>query len=264
MQIIDTGSGPTLVFVPGLQGRWEFMRTTVDALAAHFRVVTFSLCDEPAARCRFDAERGFDNYGDQVAAALDELKIRSAAICGVSFGGLIALNFASRYSDRVDALVLASTPGPGMTLRRRHAIYSRHPRLFGPLFFVEALRRARAELRVSLPAASQRRAFGWSMLRSLLRGRPSVARMAARARLIETFDAAAACARIAAPTLVVTGESGLDFVVRVDGSIQYLRLIRGARAAVLERTGHQGTLTRPREFAEIVRKFVEGTRDAAA
>ena len=32
MRIIDRGSGPPLVLIPGLQGRWEYVRPTVDAL----------------------------------------------------------------------------------------------------------------------------------------------------------------------------------------------------------------------------------------
>ena len=44
--IVDQGSGPPIVLSPGLQGRWEWMRPAVDALAKHYRVITFSLCDE--------------------------------------------------------------------------------------------------------------------------------------------------------------------------------------------------------------------------
>jgi pimeloyl-ACP methyl ester carboxylesterase len=80
--------------------------------------------------------------------------------------------------------------------------------------------------------------------------------MAARARLISSDDVRPDCARIAAPTLVITGERHLDHVVPVDGSSEYLRLIPNARAAVLERTGHLGSITRPEAFAEIVRAFV--------
>jgi pimeloyl-ACP methyl ester carboxylesterase len=72
------------------------------------------------------------------------------------------------------------------------------------------------------------------------------------------------CARITAPTLVVTGERDLDRVVPVDGSSEYLRLIPNARAAVLERTGHLGSITRPEAFTAIVRAFTESQRHAAA
>jgi pimeloyl-ACP methyl ester carboxylesterase len=255
MTIVERGSGAPLVFIPGLQGRWEYASVTVDALAEHFRVITFSLCDEPSSGAAYDGARGFDSYGDQVAAVLDALAIRQAMVCGLSFGGLVALNFASRFPDRTTALVLASTPGPKFHLRRRHEVYARLPWIFGPIFLIETPFRARREIKRAVPSAKDRRALAWSMIRIGLRSPLSPSRMAARARLIASWDIEPACAKVAAPTLVLTGEPGLDFVVKTDTSEQYARLIPAASRAVLAETGHQGSITRPREFAEIVRRF---------
>jgi 3-oxoadipate enol-lactonase len=264
LNIVETGRGAPLVFIPGLQGRWEYARLTIDALARHFRVITFSLCDEPTAAAAFERERGFDTYGDQVAAALDTARAARASVCGLSFGGLIALNFASRYPDRVESLVLASTPGPGWHLRRRHEIYARLPWLFGPVFMIEAPFRAKPEVRRALPMPRDRRAFAWTLARTALKAPLSPSRMAARARMIAGYDVEAACARITAPTLILTGEPGLDHVVHADTTSQYARLIAGAESVTLERTGHQGSLTRPDAFAAIVHGFVSGHRHAAA
>src|SRR2546430_8800945 len=107
--IVERGNGPALVLIPGLQGRWEYQRATVDALAASFRVITFSL-----------EGSDLDSYARQVVSALDQAHVESAIVCGISFGGLIAARFASRYPARCGALVLASTPKPALTLRRRH------------------------------------------------------------------------------------------------------------------------------------------------
>jgi hypothetical protein len=46
VDIVDRGSGPPLVLIPGLQGRWEYLRPAVDALSVFFRVLTFSLGSE--------------------------------------------------------------------------------------------------------------------------------------------------------------------------------------------------------------------------
>ena len=52
--------------------------------------------------------------------------------------------------------------------------------------------------------------------------------MAARAReLLDSHDIVADCRRVTAPTLVVTGEAGLDRVVPVESTATYLELIRG-------------------------------------
>ena len=92
----------------------------------------------------------------------------------------------------------------------------------------------------------------------------SLSRIAGRARMITTEDVTPDCAKVTAPTLIVTGERQLDHVVPVEGSSEYLRLIPNARAVVLERTGHLGSITRPDAFAAIVRAFTEGHRHAAA
>ena len=99
MKIIDRGGGTPIVVIPGVQGRWEWMKPAIDALAQRCRVVTFSLADEPSCGGRFDEARGFDSYVDQVRDALDAAGIDAAAICGVSYGGLIAAAFAARYPD---------------------------------------------------------------------------------------------------------------------------------------------------------------------
>ena len=182
MQIIERGHGAPLIFIPGLQGRWEYARITVDALARHFRVITASLCDEPTADAPFAGSNGLDAYGDHVRAVMDAAGVQKAVVCGLSFGGLVALNVASRFADRVEALVLASTPGPGFHLRRRHEIYARLPWVFGPVFLIETPFRAAPEIRRAVPGARERGTLIWSLLRTGLRSRLSPARMAARAR----------------------------------------------------------------------------------
>ncbi len=237
-----------LVLVPGVQGRWEWMRRTVDALSVHFRVVTFSL-----------RGNSIDEYADQVARALDERKIDRAIVFGVSFGGRVALRFAATARARTSALVLVSTPGPEFHLRPRHLTYTRWPRVFGPLFMAEAPWRVRAELLSALPDRRARWAFRREAVRTLMAAPPQLKEMAARARMLDPVSAKADCDRVTAPTLVVTGEPHMDHVVSGTPS-DYIRLIAGARSAVLERTGHLGTMTRPDAFAALVHDFVRHAR----
>lgn len=253
-----------LVLIPGIQGRWEYIRPAVDALSSAFHVVTFSLCDEPSAAFAFDSSPGFNCYVEQVRAALDQCRVERAIVCGISFGGLVALRFAAVHADRACGLVLASTPGPGWHLRPRHELYARLPFLLGPLFLAETPWRLRSEMAAAFPELPARLRFAGSQLRTLVDAPLSLARMAGRARMLATIDAGADCARITAPTLVVTGERTLDHVVPVDGSAGYVSLIRGARGVVLERTGHLGSITRPADFAAIIREFAVATRAGRA
>jgi pimeloyl-ACP methyl ester carboxylesterase len=140
LRIHATGNGAPLILIPALQGRWEYSRPTIDALAQSFRVITFS----------FEGDE-LDPYVDQVGAAMDAAGLERATICGVSFGGIVALRFAARFPERCETLVLASTPRPLERLRPRHAMYARSPRLFGPVFVAETPLRVRPELLAALP-----------------------------------------------------------------------------------------------------------------
>jgi len=260
---VEPRSENPLVLVPGIQGRWEFMQPTVDALSRDFRPLPFSLRDDA---------RSLDDYARQVSDTLDAAGVERAVIVGVSFGGLVALRFAAQHPSRTTALVLASTPGPGFTLRPRHRIYARLPWIFGPLFLLESPWRLRREVAAAIPDGRGRRALRRSTIATACRARLSLSAMARRALLMTSFDVTPDCSRVTAPTLVVTGERDLDFVVPAEGSIAYRHLIAGARASVLERTGHIGTVTRPDAFASLVRDFVDpatrnstlGTPNAAA
>lgn len=245
-----------LVLIPGIQGRCEYLRPAVEALARSFCVLTFPLCGERASGVGFDPRLGLDNYVAQVVAILDAQRIDRAAICGVSFGGLAAVRVAARHPERTAALILASTPGPAWRLRRRHQIYARMPWLFGLLFLAESPFRLRRELVAAFPRRGDRYRFGIQQLRTLFTAPLSLSRMAERARLVSTIDLVDDCRRVRAPTLVLTGEPHLDRIVPVDSSSEYARLITGARIGVVERTGHLGSITRPRDFARLIEEFV--------
>jgi 3-oxoadipate enol-lactonase len=264
MQIVDRGAGTPVVFIAGLQGRWEYMRRGVDALAEACRVITFSLCDEPVSGHLFSPAKGLDNFLDQIESALDTCGVARAAICGVSFGGLVALHFAARRKERAASLILVSTPGPDWHLRRSHEIYARRPWLFAPLFFAGMPGRLRAEFEAALPSVTERWRFEFEQLRTLVKAPLSPARMAQRARMIGEADRLAICEEISCPTIVVVGEPELDRVVPVKSTAAYARLIHGASLVQLDRTGHLGCLTRPREFTAIVKRFLDERAHAAA
>jgi len=264
MSIVTRGSGPPLVLVPGVQGRWEYLRPAIDALAQSFRVITFALCGERSSGIRFDSSLGLDNYTNQIAGALDDLRVDRAVICGISFGGLAALRFAARQPNRTAALILASVPGPGWHLRPRHRLYARLPWVLGPLLLVETPFRLWTELAAALPRLSDRWRFVGSQLRTLITAPISLGRMAERAELLAETDFAASCPHVSAPTLIVTGERGLDHIVPIEGSLGYASLVRGARTAALDRTGHLGAITHPDRFATLVTEFVRSISHVGA
>jgi pimeloyl-ACP methyl ester carboxylesterase len=258
MHIVDMGSGPPLVLIPGIQGRWEWMKPAVDALAARCRVITFSLIDEPSSGARCGRDEGFDCYVRQVDDALTQCGLHDAVVCGVSFGGVVAAAFAARHPERTSALVLVSAIPPGWRPDARARIYLLAPRLLAPLFMVASLRlvpeivAAREGLLPGLATAAQ---HGITVLTHMF----SPTRMAGRIAWFEAAQLGRSMGRIEAPTLVVTGEDALERVVPPALTRQYLTICPHAEAVTLKRTGHLGLITRADEFARVVTSFVERT-----
>ncbi len=254
-RVAEYGRGRPIILVPGIQGRWEWQQPTVLALAAFARVLTFSLGDEPSSGCDWAAEDGFENYlrqlRDVVALATDERPI----LVGISYGGLIAAEFAARHPTAIAGLVLVSAPPPGWTLPARAQRYLRAPRLMAPLFWLGAPFRTYPELSAAFSGRPGLWQFLASQGRRIAAARPSSARMVRRLRWLAatTFSIHRG---IKVPALIVTGEPGLDRVVPPEATRQYVAWIAQARIETLARTGHAGTITRAGDFARLVEDFV--------
>jgi pimeloyl-ACP methyl ester carboxylesterase len=258
MKIIDRGSGSPVVLVPGIQGRWEWMRPAVDALAKRCRVITVSLADEPTCGAHFDEAAGFQCYVQQIADAMDAAGLEQATICGVSYGGLIAAAFAARHPERVSALALVSAIPPSWTPDSRVLFLIRSPRLMTPLFCIGSVRLCR-EIAVArggwIPGLWFSAQHGIRALANTF----SPTLMARRVRLVQNLDLEPEIRRIDRPTLILTGDVGLDRVVPVHMTHEYLRLMPHAQSATIPHTGHLGLVTRSDVFADLIAEFAGHT-----
>ena len=255
MRVIDVGRGQPIVLIPGIQGRWEWLRPTVDALASRFRVITGSLPGEPGS-LPLEDERDFAALVKHVDALMDGAAVKTATICGISFGGLVALRYAATRPDRVRALVLVSSPGPKWTPAAHQARYMRSPLLTFPMFLFGAARRVSSELRATFPVRRDRFDFCRRWTVQILKAPGIPWRMGARARMAaaEQFDDD--CGRIGVPTLVIAGEDALDKVVSPADTMSYVSSIAGAQFQLLRSTGHLGVVTCPDRFADLVSRFL--------
>lgn len=262
--MLDVGSGPPVVVLPGVQGRWEWMRPAVGALAARCRVLTDSLPGERGSLAGLDPERGFDLHVAWVDALLDRAGLRRAVVCGVSYGGLVALRYAAVRPERTAGLVIVSSPAPAWQPNCRVDWYLTWPRLLFPVFALSSPLRLYPEIAAAFPNLLRRGRFGLQHLQRVTRYPCTPAPMAQRVRLLAGADFAADCRRVAAPALVVTGDPGLDRVVPVESTRTYVdALAGGAEYARIPRTGHMGLMTRPERFRDLVGDFA-AVHDAAA
>jgi pimeloyl-ACP methyl ester carboxylesterase len=81
-------------------------------LSKYFRIITpdiigFGCSDKPTNK-----EYNIGFFVDFLQAFLENLHIRRPILCGHSFGGLVVTEFAIRFADQVERLILTAPAGP--------------------------------------------------------------------------------------------------------------------------------------------------------
>jgi 3-oxoadipate enol-lactonase len=254
--VFDQGKGTALIVIPGVQGRWEWMKPALDELARRCRVLSYTLCGDIGSDATFEPDLGFDNFIRQLDQVFERTGLERAALCGVSYGGFIALHYAARRPERVTSLVFVSSPAPGWAPNRRQKQYLAHPWRSTPAFVLSSPLRLWPEIKAAYDTTRERLAFSIRHGIRVISAPAIPPRMARRVALQQQVDFASDCDRIKAPTLVVSGEDSLDQIVPAEVTRQYRQLIPGARYVQMKRSGHIGLLTHPAQFAAIVTGFI--------
>lgn len=104
-QISGNPNGPKLVFLHGLMGSLANWRRITPAFQADFHILTF---DQRGHGRSFHPVEGYHprDFALDLKLILDELNWNQVVLVGHSMGGRNALEFASRFAQRVKALVI--------------------------------------------------------------------------------------------------------------------------------------------------------------
>ena len=242
------GEGPPLVVIPGLAGGFGLLGPLARVLAKRFRVISYQLRGEDdcfTLRRRF----GLPDLVADLAEFVDWHCLERPALLGVSFGGVLALEFAARYSHRLCALAVQ---GSGARLER------------GLLQAVASLVLTRYPLPSDSPFVNQffNLLFGARqspgplfefVTRQCWQTDQSV--MAHRFGLVEEFDMAGRLDRIGVPTLILTGDR--DVLVSEQSLRDLTDGIAHARQVRLPGCGHLAFITQPQLVAKQVEDFLQ-------
>lgn len=104
---------PPLVLLQGSGANAAMWRGEIAALAASYRIYAVDVLGEPGFSAPVRPPLESDAYARWLGDVFDGLGLASAALAGVSLGGCLALDFATRAPDRVSQLVLINPGGIG-------------------------------------------------------------------------------------------------------------------------------------------------------
>ena len=105
-------NGP-LLFIGGTGGDLRNKPNQLDSpLSEHFEIISY---DQRGLgqTSKPSGSYSMQQYADDAAHLLDELKIDTIPVMGVSFGGMVAQEFIKRHASRVSKLILACTSSGG-------------------------------------------------------------------------------------------------------------------------------------------------------
>lgn len=251
-----TGKGRPVVFVHGFGCGIRSWDPQVGALARAYRVIAYDvrghgLSEAPTEASAYSQPTSVED----LRGLLDVLKVRRAAVVGLSMGGNIALNFALTHPMRVSALVVADT-GAGSD---GHAEWVATCHAFAAALDAGGTE-AFADMAMASPLFTPYCAKGPAaqrFIRSCLmthraRGVAHTARevLARRPRIYELEPQ---LRELRVPTLLIVGD-GDDPCLKIHDFMA--RTIPRARSVVLRGTGHLSNLESPAAFNAVVRRFL--------
>lgn len=233
---------PAIVLLHGLLFDGGMWRGCLEPLAELGRVLVL---DGPGHGKSERPPLGFtlEDHAVALGEALDALDVRRAVLCGVSWGGMLAMRFALAAPERVAGLALVDTSAAAEGPRKRLQ-YTAFVALHRAVGMPRALYRWRvARLMYGDRTLRERqdlveRAYA----RTMGFDREGVAR-AAEAVVIHRSDVTARLGVVDAPTLVLCGRE--DRATPLARSQEIARGIRGAELQVLDGLGHMAVVEDP-------------------
>jgi 3-oxoadipate enol-lactonase len=238
------GGHTPIVFLHGVGSDKSVWRPQLDHFKNERRAIAF---DYPGYGDSDPAPEGTtrDDYASIILAAMTELGIPRAHLCGLSLGGVIAIAMYHAWPRRAASLILADTFADHPDGR---AIYERS---IGASNDMRAIAESRVDVLLAQPADPAVRS---EVIQTMARIAPAAYRTGAEAVWLAAQRDRAQGIRI--PTLVLCGTE--DRITPPALSIALTKLIPGAHYDAIERAGHLSNLEQPEGFNTLVGAFIRG------
>ena len=252
------GRGEALILIPGFaSGAWSWFRQTKE-LSKDFRVVTFDPHGIGKSRAR-GGETDLKNlsmrtFVEDILRLLDFLKTEKAHIVGASFGGFVAQEFALRFPERLNKLILACTTAGGANHVKPSIEVLRS---FAPDASLSPGEHIRRFLRPAFTDEFNRQHADEIERICQMREANEVAEAVYLAQLQTAFgfDSGDKIGAIETETLILTGDK--DSVVPMENSLNLAGKLPNATLKIIENGSHLFFIENADEFNRLVREFCQ-------
>ncbi len=231
------GSGDNIVLLHCWAGSREYWKWTIRSLVPQFRIYALDL------KGFGDSEKPKDGYSMSDFSSLlveffDTLGIDKAVLVGHSMGGTIAVHFAEQYPERVEKLILVSTPVSKVSLGLR--VFAL-PVVGKPWYW---LVRKAGHYTLRTPEAKK----AWL--------KPTINSAVKSMRAFSKADLTGKLSSIRAPTLIVTGEK--DYTASAKQAYIFLQQLEDVRLCIVRNAGHSPMCENPAAFNRLLLDFLMG------
>ncbi|WP_313345780.1 alpha/beta hydrolase [Sedimentibacter sp.] len=247
------GTGKTIVILNGIMMSTISWIPFIDAFSANNQLILIDMLDQG----RSDKMEGISYTSLEQVEVLktlaDELGFDKLNIVGISYGGEVALQFAVKYSDMIERLVLFNTTGKTSSwLRDIGEAWNRSindpmdyycttiPYIYSPRFYEEKHEWMEKRKALLTNGVFYDKTFMDSMVRLT--------------KSADFYDVIKELHKIKNPTLIVS--SGNDFVTPLDEQKVLNQLITSSEHIILPNTGHASMYERPTLFSALALGFI--------
>jgi len=245
------GMGPLAIFLHGIGGNRTNWHDQLAEFGAHFHAVAWDARGYGSSD-DYEGALDFGDFAADLVRVIDHFGAARAHLVGLSMGGVIAMDFATRFPDRVATLTLCDTmPGFGhlsdaqrrefISLRQEPLLAGKEPRDIAPVVAKTLLRKSPRpgcfERLVASMTALHKQSYIKTITGSVNYARPLE---------LET---------ISAPVHIVVGDE--DTLTPPATSLAMVKRIAGARMTVIENAGHLSNMENPAAFNAALNKFLK-------
>lgn len=247
------GQGKPLVLLNGIMMSTQSWQVFKEAFSANNQLILVDFLDQGKSDKMEGIAYTQDIQVEVLKALFDELKLKKVNLVGISYGGEVALEFAVKYEEYIDRMVLFNTTGKTSPWLKDIGIgWNRStgdpldyycttiPVIYSPKFYNE-----KSEWMNNRKALLTERVFNQ---------KPFMDSMVRLTESAETHDVTSELSKIKISTLIVSCEN--DYITPMPEQKLLNQLIKNSELVVLPNTGHASMYERPMLFTTLVLGFI--------